>query len=132
MDGAGNVISANGGAGIPSWASARRLVEADFIGGPGGGYLFGSGDPGNGFDGVWIDGTPITDWRRCPRATAIRYLRTARRASITGVDAIANTVLNNTIGLTSGGTTALGNHLAGVYDDTAPGDRDRPGQCDLG
>ena len=45
---------------------------------------------------------------------------------ITGADATGNTVLNNIIGLTSGGTTVLGNGLDGVFD-SAPGTTIGPG-----
>ena len=59
--GAGNVISANGtdGVHIEGVGATRNLVEANYIGAaPGGGYVFGSGDPGNDADGVWIDDAP--------------------------------------------------------------------------
>ena len=56
--GAGNLISGNASHGvrITGAAATRNLVEANFIGvGPGGGFLFGAGDPGNGGDGVRIE-----------------------------------------------------------------------------
>ena len=44
---------------IEGVGATRNLVEANYIGAaPGGGYIFGSGDPGNGGDGVLIDDAP--------------------------------------------------------------------------
>ena len=59
--GAGNVISANGGFGvhIVGVGATQNLVESNYIGAPpGGGYVFGNGDPGNLNDGVRIDDAP--------------------------------------------------------------------------
>ena len=59
--GAGNVISANNGYGVHliGVGATRNLVEANYIGAaPGGGYILGSGNPGNLADGVWIDDAP--------------------------------------------------------------------------
>ena len=48
--GLGNIISANKGYGVQSVGvgATRNLVEANYIGAaPGGGYVLGTGDPGN-------------------------------------------------------------------------------------
>ena len=59
--GSGNIISANHGYGvhIVGVGATRNLVEANYIGAaPGGGYVFGNGQPGNAADGVRIDDAP--------------------------------------------------------------------------
>ncbi len=59
--GSGNIISANHGFGVHliGVGATRNLVEANYIGAaPGGGYLFGTGQPGNAEDGVHIDDSP--------------------------------------------------------------------------
>ncbi len=130
VSGAGNVISANGSYGvhIEGVGATRNLVEANYIGvAPGGGYAFGSGDPGNDADGVWIDDAP--DNQVGGGASSDGNVISANGADgvdITGADATGNTVLNNIIGLTSGGTTVLGNGLDGVFN-TAPGTTIGPG-----
>ena len=56
--GAGNLISANIGDGvhITGLAATRNRVEGNYIGiGPGGGFLFGAGNPGNLGNGVLIE-----------------------------------------------------------------------------
>ena len=68
----GNVISGNGSDGIDviGPVATRTVVGANFIGlAPGGGYLLGSGDPGNVGDGILIDnstsniiGGPSSTW----------------------------------------------------------------------
>ena len=51
--------------------ATRNLVEANYIGAaPGGGYVFGSGDPGNDADGVWIDDAPDNQVGGAVAATA--------------------------------------------------------------
>ena len=124
VSGAGNVISVNQSYGvhIVGVGATRNLVEANYIGAaPGGGYIFGSGDPGNGNDGVRIDDAPDNQIGG-PVANDGNVISSNSGAgvNITGADATGNTVENNTIGLTADGTTVLGNDLAGV-DDTAPG-----------
>ena len=60
--GAGNLISANHeltASTLRASGATRNLVEANYIGlAPGGGYVFGNGQPGNLADGVWIDDAP--------------------------------------------------------------------------
>ena len=59
--GSGNLISDNHSYGvhIDGVGATRNLVEANYIGlAPGGGYVFGEGQPGNLADGVWIDNAP--------------------------------------------------------------------------
>ncbi len=130
VGGAGNVISFNGGAGvdIAGVGATRNLVEANYIGtAPGGGYLFGSGDPGNDADGVFINDAPdnqvgggvATDGN-------VISSNGANGVEITGTDAVGNTVLNNIIGLIAGGNAVLGNAGAGVID-TSPGTVIGPG-----
>jgi hypothetical protein len=128
--GAGNVISANAtfGVEIAGVGATRNLVEANYIGvAPGGGYLFGTGDPGNSADGVWLNdapdnqiGGPVTGDGNVIASNG------QNGVDITGADAQGNGVLNNIIGLTSSGSSALGNHEAGV-NDTAPGTIIGPG-----
>ena len=128
--GAGNIISANASYGvhIVGVGATRNLVEANYIGvAPGGGFLFGSGDPGNGADGVRIDGGQYNQigGGSASIGNVISYNKGAG-VNITGANGIGNTVLNNIIGLTSDGTAALGNNEAGVAD-TAPGTVIGPG-----
>ena len=128
--GAGNIISANSSYGvhIVGVGATRNLVEANYIGAaPGGGYVFGSGDPGNQGDGVWIDDAPDNQVGG-PAASDGNVISSNRGngVDITGVDAAGNTVLNNIIGLTADGTAVLGNDQAGVAD-YAPGTVIGPG-----
>ncbi len=130
VGGAGNVISFNDGAGvhIAGVGATRNLVEANYIGAaPGGGFVFGTGDSGNDADGVWIDDAPDNQVGGGVASDGnVISSNAGNGVDVTGVDATGNTVLNNTIGLAVGGTSALGNHEAGVYD-TAPGTVIGPG-----
>jgi hypothetical protein len=120
VGGAGDVISTNAGYGvhIEGIGSTRNLVEADYIGiAPGGGYIFGNGDPGNLLDGVRIDDAP--DNQVGGPASSDGNVISANfgaGVTITGSDATGDSVLNNIIGLTSSGTAVLGNDAAGVAD----------------
>ncbi|MFI5457958.1 MAG: beta strand repeat-containing protein, partial [Isosphaerales bacterium] len=121
--GAGNVISANSSYGvhIVGVGATRNLVEANYIGAaPGGGYVFGSGDPGNQADGVWIDDAPDNQVGG-PAASDGNVISSNQGdgVDITGSDGLGNTVLNNIIGLTVGGSAVLGNDLAGVANYSA-------------
>gem|GEM_PF-1449174 len=119
---AGNLISANQSYGvrISGSVATRNIVAANIIGlGPGGGYVFGTGNPGNGDygDGVRIEdsadnqiGGPTTAWANTISSNF------GAGVYITGVTATGNTILNNMIGVTSDGTAAKGNALDGVAD----------------
>ena len=83
---AGNLISGNGSHGIriTGPVATRTIVAANFIGiGPGGGYKFGSGNPGNGDygDGVLIEGSSATRLADPLSPGATRSRRTSARGS---------------------------------------------------
>lgn len=121
--GSGNLISANLGAGvrIVGVGATQNRVEGNFIGtGPGGGYLFGAGDPGNLGDGVRIENAP--DNRvggPLPAQGNVIAANEGAGVRITGSAAINTTLQSNIIGLTAGGASALGNSQAGIWIDTA-------------
>ena len=116
--GSGNLISANllSGVRIVGPAATRNIVAANIIGlGPGGGYLFGTGNPGNGGDGVQIEnstenqvGGPDSTWANVISSNAYAGV------DITGITATGNTVQNNLIGLTADGKAVKGNYADGV------------------
>ena len=113
-----------------SKASRRRETwsKSNYIGAaPGGGYIFGSGDPGNGADGVFIDDAPNNQiGGGSASAGNVISSNAGNGVNVSGVDADGNSILNNIIGLTAGGSTVLGNGLDGVLD-TAPGTTIGPG-----
>ncbi len=121
-DAAANVISGNGGNGIDivGPGATRTIVGANLIGlAPGGGYVFGSGDPGNGGDGVLIDnsasnviGGPDSTWGNAISSNS------GDGVLITGAASTGNTVLNNMIGLTIDGKAVKGNLDDGVEVDS--------------
>src|SRR5271157_3506666 len=119
---AGNLISANQSYGvrISGSVATRTIVAANIIGlGPGGGYLFGTRNPGNGDygDGVRIEDS--ADNQIGGPTTAFANTISSNFGAgvyITGVTATGNTILNNMIGVTSDGTAAKGNALDGVAD----------------
>jgi hypothetical protein len=114
----GNVISGNGGDGIHvvGPVATRTIIGANLIGlAPGGGYLLGSGNPGNGGDGVLIEnsasnviGGPDATWGNSISSNS------GDGVLITGASSTGNAVLNNMIGLTSDGKAVRGNLAAGV------------------
>ena len=116
--GSGNLISANQlcGVRIVGPAATRNIVAANIIGlGPGGGYLFGTGDPGNGGDGVRIEnstqnqvGGPDSTWANVISSNS------GAGVNITGITSTGNTVENNLIGLTADGKAVKGNYADGV------------------
>ena len=119
-DAAGNVISGNGGNGIdvvgPS--GTETVIGANVIGlGPGGGYVLGSGDPGNGGDGVLINDSP-SNVIGGPNSTWGNTISSNSGAGvlITGAASTGNSVLNDLIGLTSDGKAKKGNLAYGVTD----------------
>jgi hypothetical protein len=115
---AANVISGNGGNGvhIVGPVATRTVVGANLIGlAPGGGYLFGTGNPGNGANGVWIDssaqneiGGPSSSWGNAIASNA------GDGVLITGSTSTTNTVAYNMIGTTSAGSSVKGNLQDGV------------------
>ena len=113
---------------IEGVGATRNLVEANYIGlAPGGGYVFGDGQPGNLGDGVWIDDAPDNQIGGPSSSDGnVISSNAGNGVNITGADAIGNTVANNIIGLTAAGTAVLGNDQAGVAD-TAPGTVIGPG-----
>ncbi len=120
--GAGNLISCNlsHGVRITGPTATRNNVLENFIGvGPGGGYLFGSGDPGNLGDGVRIDNAPENQIGTNDRLgnTDLGNVISANEGAgvrIIGRLATGNVVAHNTIGLTVDGLSALGNSQEGV------------------
>ncbi len=121
--GAGNLISRNGGYGvvIDGVGATGNLVEADFIGvGPGGGYGFGNGDPGNASGGVLINNAPDNEvGGPTPGDGNVISFNQGDGVDVFGASAVGNTIESNIIGLTYDGASAIGNAQAGV-DDTAP------------
>ncbi|MGA7499297.1 MAG: Calx-beta domain-containing protein [Isosphaeraceae bacterium] len=124
---AGNLISANlsHGIRISGPVATRTIVAANIIGlGPGGGYAFGTGNPGNGDygDGVLIEGAsdnqiggPTASWGNTISSnfgSGVFITDLGSGASV--ARSIGNTVLNNMIGVTADGTAAKGNALDGV------------------
>ena len=119
----GNVISGNGSDGIQivGTGATRIIIGANLIGlAPGGGYRSGSGDPGNGGDGILIAsstgnviGGPDSTWANTISSNSGDGVLDQRRR------ATANSVLNNLIGLTSDGKSVKGNLAAGVEVDSA-------------
>ena len=115
---AGNLISANEGDGvhITGAAATRNNVMGNYIGvGPGGGFLFGNGDPGNLGDGVAVDNA--SDNAIGGASAADRNVISANAGAgvrIFGALGVRNLVQNNYIGITSDGISALGNAQAGV------------------
>ncbi len=128
--GSGNVISVNNGYGVhlSGVGATRNLVEANYIGiAPGGGYVFGTGNPGNSADGVRLDDAPDNQIGG-PVASDGNVISSNQGAGVyvTGADAAGNSVENNIIGLTSAGTAVLGNDGAGVAN-FSPGTSIGPG-----
>jgi len=129
---AGNLISGNGSHGIriSGPVATRTIVAANIIGlGPGGGYAFGTGNPGNGDagDGVIIEnsalnqiGGPTSAWGNVISSNF------GAGVSITGITSTGNTILNNLIGVTADGSAAKGNAQEGVADGS-PGTVIGPG-----
>jgi hypothetical protein len=118
VPGSGNVISANGSHGIRLVGSGatRNRIDGNLIGAaPGGGFLFGAGDPGNAGDGVFVDNAPSN--RIGEQDDDRRNVIAANEGSgvrISGPNASGNLVSGNFIGLTAGGDAVLGNTDEGV------------------
>ncbi len=118
--GSGNEIAANFGDGIhlEGPGTTRNLIEANFIGvAPGGGFIFGTGDPGNHGNGVFLDGAPDNQIGGSTAADGnVIADNGGAGVDLNGADATGNTLANNIIGLISSGTAVLGNALQGVAD----------------
>lgn len=118
--GSGNVISANFTYGIhlEGPGATRNLVEANYVGvAPGGGFIYGSGDPGNRSDGIFIDGAPDNQIGGPVAADGnVIGANGGSGVDISGADATGETLANNIIGLIASGTAVLGNGLDGVAD----------------
>ena len=116
--GAGNLISANVGDGvhIVGVAATRNQVEGNYIGiGPGGGFVFGQGDPGNLGNGVFIDNAP--DNIVGGSSALQRNIISGNKGDgvlISGASATGNDVVNNYIGVDLAGISVLGNAGQGV------------------
>ncbi|QDV38451.1 Calx-beta domain-containing protein [Tautonia plasticadhaerens] len=118
VPGSGNVISANGSHGVRlvGPGATRNRIDGNYIGAaPGGGFLFGAGDPGNGGDGVFLNDAPSNrigaqddDRRNVIPANEGAGVR------IAGPNASGNIVSGNFIGLVSDGGAVLGNTREGV------------------
>lgn len=116
--GAGNVVSANGGDGIrfTGVATTRNHVDGNYIGAaPGGGYRFGSGEPGNGGDGIRFEDAPNNRVGGAqPEQRNVISANQGAGVRLTGSSTVSNLLLGNYIGLTADGESALGNNLEGV------------------
>src|SRR5271157_1967065 len=123
--GAGNVISANGvadvslmdaGLHLEGVGAFLNLVQGNLIGiAPGGGYKFGTGNPGNIGDGVFIDDASLNQIGGLTASLGNTIASNhGAGVHITGVSATGNVVANNMIGLTAAGTQVLGNWQEGV------------------
>ncbi len=116
-DAAANVISGNAGDGVhvlgtgaPATTVTETIIRSNIIGlAPGGGYRFGTSNPGNEGDGVriddsgtnWIDGNAISS----NGGAGVRLY---------GASAAGNVVSANLIGLTADGKAIKGNFGEGV------------------
>ena len=113
----GNVISGNAGAGVRlvGVGAIRNLIQGNYIGvGPGGGYKFGTGDPGNRGDGVRIeDGSQNQVGGTSSALGNTIDSNHGAGIYITGL-ATGNVAANNMIGVTAAGTQVLGNWSDGV------------------
>ncbi len=128
--GAGNLISRNTGYGvvIDGIGATGNIVAANFIGvGPGGGYKFGNGDPGNTAGGILINNAPDNQVGGPAAADEnVISFNQGDGVDVFGSSAVGNSIASDVIGLTFDGVSALGNAQAGV-DDTAPGTVIGPG-----
>ncbi len=114
---AGNLISANGAAGVRlvGIGAVRNLIQGNYIGvAPGGGYKFGTGDPGNLGDGVRIeDGYENQIGGASPELGNTIDSNHGAGIYITGL-AMNNVASYNMIGVTAAGIQVLGNWSDGV------------------
>ena len=117
----GNVISDNAEDGVEVLETAQDGATQNVIAGnligtvPGGGYLFGSGDPGNRGNGVEIQNAANNViGGTSTGAGNVISANTGAGVDINGVGALGNVIAGNIIGLMSGGSDILGNDLQGV------------------
>lgn len=116
-DAGANVISGNAGSGVhvlgtadPKTTVTETIIRYNIIGlAPGGGYIFGTGNPGNGGDGVTIDDAAI-NWIDHNAISS----NDGAGVRLNGATATGNVVSANLIGLTSDGKAAKGNFGEGV------------------
>ncbi len=113
-----NLISGNLGDGvhISGPIATDNRVSGNWIGlAPGGGYRFGSGDPGNGGDGVRIDDAPgnVIGGMSAAQGNVIAS-NDGAGIRIHGAGASENLAAFNLIGLVADGTEVLGNQMEGV------------------
>ena len=129
----GNVISGNTGAGVHlvGVGAIRNLIQGNYIGvAPGGGYLFGTGDPGNGSDGVLIqDGSQNQIGGSSAALGNTIDSNHGAGIYITGL-ATGNVAANNMIGVTADGIASPG-QLGGGRRRLFAQQHDRSGQRDL-
>jgi titin len=120
--GSGNLISGNHSHGvrIVGPTATANIVAANFIGlGPGGGYLFGNGNPGNGDagNGVLIENSAANRIGGSTSNSANTISSNfGAGIEISGATSAGNVIENNFIGTTSDGTAAKGNAQEGVLD----------------
>ena len=116
-DAAANVISGNAGNGVhvlgtadPQTTVTETIIRYNIIGlAPGGGYIFGTGNPGNGADGVRIDDS-ATNWIDHNTISS----NDGAGVRLNGAAATGNAISNNVIGLRSDGKAIKGNFGEGV------------------
>ena len=123
ISGTGNLISANGSHGVRlvGELATRNRIEGNYIGvAPGGGYRFGTSDPGNRGDGVFLDNAPSN--RIGSTSDLQRNVIAANEGAgvrVAGALASGNLISGNFIGITAGGNAALGNAQEGVRIELA-------------
>ena len=105
------MVSGNGGAGIRivGLGEIRNLVQGNLIGiAPGGGYRFGTGNPGNQGDGIRLEDASLTQIGGSTSAMGNAIASNGGAGIyITGSSATGNMVQNNMIGLTASGSQVL-------------------------
>jgi hypothetical protein len=119
--GAGNVISVNSGDGIEilqtvNDGATQNVIAGNEIGtAPGGGYIFGNGDPGNQGNGVEIQDAPnnVIGGSTAGAGNVISSNSDAG-VNINGAAALGNVISSNIIGLIADGGQVLGNLQQGV------------------
>ena len=116
---AGNLISSNTNSGVEiDGVGNRNLVQGNYIGvGPNGGYKFGTGDPGNGGDGVLIEDGSQNEIggssSEMGNTIASNHGSGIYITNVTG-SATGNVAAYNMIGVTADGSQILGNWSDGV------------------